>query len=238
MSNCYTMICFEVQASGALVELINRYEAAIDAGEGEDHNLFSKLMGSDFESLSIDVKLLEEIEPQKVMISSESPNLEALALLLQHFLKEQKTTNSIGFEWADTCDKDRPGAFGGGAVFITAENIEWLNTRQWLAERVTGIDGVELKILTKLIDDALAMGLTITVRDEEDLLLTKSTSKESIIKECGHSGFNLLLFHEDGGFFGSTILIWGNGDALISDYVDNEGMERLMKGANDLANSL
>jgi hypothetical protein len=49
--------------------------------------------------------------------------------LMQHF-----TVLPMGFEWANTCSKPRSDAFGGGACWITKDNIEWLSTNTWLEE--------------------------------------------------------------------------------------------------------
>ena len=62
----------------------------------------------------------------------EGCDLEGLAQLLQKFLAGFRPEDSIGFSWADTCSIPRLDSFGGGAVFITAKNIEWVNVWDWL----------------------------------------------------------------------------------------------------------
>ena len=42
----------------------------------------------------------------------------------------------IYFEFAYTCSKMRPDAFGGGAYFITADDFQSISTGHWLMERI------------------------------------------------------------------------------------------------------
>ena len=43
----------------------------------------------------------------------------------------------ISKESAYTCSKMRPDGFGGGAIFITADDIQYSFTGQWLEERIS-----------------------------------------------------------------------------------------------------
>ena len=43
----------------------------------------------------------------------------------------------ITYEYAETCSKMRPGEFGGGAIFITREEIVWTNSSEWLRQRAS-----------------------------------------------------------------------------------------------------
>ncbi len=54
------------------------------------------------------------------------------ALVVQRFLKECRPGGSVGFTWSETCSKPRLGEFGGGACFITAEEIKWMSAYSWL----------------------------------------------------------------------------------------------------------
>lgn len=64
-------------------------------------------------------------------------NIEAVAIILQMMLAKFDLTGTIGFEWANGCSKLRPDAFGGGAVAITSEEMEFFSTSQWLREQTT-----------------------------------------------------------------------------------------------------
>ena len=67
--------------------------------------------------------------------SEDYGNLTRLAVLIQAFLRKFRPRQSWGLCWADTCSKLRLDAFGGGAVFITPEYIDWFHTNRWLSER-------------------------------------------------------------------------------------------------------
>ena len=58
---------------------------------------------------------------------------EEVANVAQRFLKEFRPTGCFGITWSETCSKQALGAFGGGAVFVTATDIKWVNTADWLA---------------------------------------------------------------------------------------------------------
>jgi hypothetical protein len=43
-----------------------------------------------------------------------------------------------GFEWSNDCSRPRLDAYGGGAVVVTADAVEWTNTGEWLSRRLSG----------------------------------------------------------------------------------------------------
>lgn len=49
----------------------------------------------------------------------------------------------ISHEQAYTCDKMRSGEFGGSAVFITADNIQYHGTSSWLERRIGEAEGYD-----------------------------------------------------------------------------------------------
>lgn len=61
--------------------------------------------------------------------------LDVLAEMLQEFLIRFRPGQYIAFSWADTCSKPRIDSFGGGAVFITAIDILWMNTYDWITKQ-------------------------------------------------------------------------------------------------------
>lgn len=67
-----------------------------------------------------------------IFYSEESGNLDGLSNLMQRYLKKFHPDECIGIEWACTCSKPRPGEFGGGAIFITAEKQENISSASWL----------------------------------------------------------------------------------------------------------
>jgi hypothetical protein len=51
----------------------------------------------------------------------------------------------ISIEESLTCSRMRPEGFGGSATLITPDTVEWINTGQWLDERLTarGLKAIE-----------------------------------------------------------------------------------------------
>ncbi len=61
-------------------------------------------------------------------------NIDALANMLQSFLLF-RPGQSITFSWANTCSKPRTDSFGGGAVFITRDDIAFMSTDGWIKKQ-------------------------------------------------------------------------------------------------------
>jgi hypothetical protein len=60
--------------------------------------------------------------------SEDSGNVDYTADLVQAFLRRFDLDRVISFQWANTCDRLRLDAFGGGALVISRRNADWLNT--------------------------------------------------------------------------------------------------------------
>jgi len=60
--------------------------------------------------------------------------VERVAHLVQKFLKESRPDQCWSLTWATTCSKLRVGQFGGGAVFVTASEIKWQVTDDFVEE--------------------------------------------------------------------------------------------------------
>jgi len=54
---------------------------------------------------------------------------------LQHWIRSVRPTNSVSFEYSHTCSKARLDAFGGGAAYITKDEIRYLSTHEWMSEQ-------------------------------------------------------------------------------------------------------
>ena len=63
--------------------------------------------------------------------SEESGDIEHVALFVQDFLDEFHPDRCWWFSWANTCSKPRIDEFGGGACFVTANEIDWINGQTW-----------------------------------------------------------------------------------------------------------
>ena len=63
--------------------------------------------------------------------------------LMQKFLAKWRPDDYLTINWACTCSKPRVGEFGGGATFVTATEIEYINSGTWLYEKMLAFDGVK-----------------------------------------------------------------------------------------------
>jgi len=74
-------------------------------------------------------------EGELLLYAEEGGNMDAMAILLQEFLRRFDPDKCIEIEWAETCSSLRPGEFGGGACFITAEEHRFMSTGSWLHDQ-------------------------------------------------------------------------------------------------------
>lgn len=68
------------------------------------------------------------------LFSEEGGNADNVAEVVCKFLKTHRPDEALGFEVAFTCEKPRPGEFGGAAYWCTAEGAEVFGTAGWLRE--------------------------------------------------------------------------------------------------------
>jgi hypothetical protein len=61
--------------------------------------------------------------------------VDGLAHLVQKFLKCFRPEQCWSLTFATTCSKPRIGEFGGGAVFVTAEEIRWQNSYDFIEQQ-------------------------------------------------------------------------------------------------------
>lgn len=69
------------------------------------------------------------------LYSEENCDLDAVAIFVQAFLKKFHPDHCFTMAWSFTCSKMRSGDFGGGAVFVTADKMEYMDTHSWLAKK-------------------------------------------------------------------------------------------------------
>lgn len=55
---------------------------------------------------------------------------------IKAFLAKFRPAKAHCLGWAATCDQNRPGAFGGGGAFITATEIKYNGSFNWLEQQV------------------------------------------------------------------------------------------------------
>ena len=79
---------------------------------------------------------LEDSE-EGIWIHSSSGGIDAACAFVQHLLQKYDTAPFISFEWSHDCSKPRTDAFGGGAAVITKDEIETMNTSDWIRSMTT-----------------------------------------------------------------------------------------------------
>jgi hypothetical protein len=63
-----------------------------------------------------------------------------VAWLVQKFLKQFRPDQCWALTYSTTCSKPRVGEFSGGAVFVTADKIEWQNAYDFVEEQRTAFE--------------------------------------------------------------------------------------------------
>ena len=58
-----------------------------------------------------------------------------VAWLVQKFLKQFRPDQCWSLTYSATCSKPRVGEFGGGAVFVTADTIQWQNAHDFIEDQ-------------------------------------------------------------------------------------------------------
>jgi hypothetical protein len=66
------------------------------------------------------------------LYADESADLEQVAGFVQKFLRHSRPDQYWSLTFACTCSKPRVGAFGGGAAFVTANDIQWQDSYSFI----------------------------------------------------------------------------------------------------------
>jgi hypothetical protein len=72
-----------------------------------------------------------------IWIHSDSGGIDAVCLFIQHLLQKYEFDAYVTFEWSHDCNQPQTDAFGGGAAFITATEIESMTTSEWLRSKTS-----------------------------------------------------------------------------------------------------
>jgi len=75
-----------------------------------------------------------QLEPS-IWLHSENGGIDAVCDFIQHLLKKFNPQGFVAFEWSNDCNKPKTDAYGGGAAFITADEILTIGTWSWVAEK-------------------------------------------------------------------------------------------------------
>ncbi len=69
------------------------------------------------------------------LFAEEAGYLDRVAHLVQKFLQVHRPDQSWSLTYATTCSKPRVGEFGGGALFVTADEVSWENAYDFVEQR-------------------------------------------------------------------------------------------------------
>ena len=79
------------------------------------------------------------------LYSEECGCVDRVAHFIQKFLREFRPDQCWSLTYATTCSKPRVGEFGGGAVFVTADDIKWQNAHEFIEHERASFDEPEVK---------------------------------------------------------------------------------------------
>jgi hypothetical protein len=112
------------------------------AKQVEEHRSHDQPLPANFPS-----ELAEEVESwmfeteseddEGIWLHSQYGGQDTACVFIQHLLQKFDFAPFVAFEWSHDCSKPRTDAFGGGAAFITATEIETYSTSEWV-RKMTG----------------------------------------------------------------------------------------------------
>lgn len=71
----------------------------------------------------------------ELWLHSDCGGVDAVCEFVHHLLKLFHSETVVTFEWSYDCNKPRTDAFGGGAAIITAAEIKFITTSDWIREQ-------------------------------------------------------------------------------------------------------
>jgi len=86
----------------------------------------------------------------------------------------------------------------------------------------------ERKIATALVERLLGAGYQVGVHDGGEVTITATADKETVLDALATTDMDTLRVFKDGRRVGGVLLIWGNGEDLISDYTHVEELCSLL----------
>jgi hypothetical protein len=72
------------------------------------------------------------------LCSEEQGSTDYAECIMQLYLCRFHPKAAMTLEVAYACSKSRPGEFGGAAAYITASNVEWMSTQEWIKTKRSG----------------------------------------------------------------------------------------------------
>jgi hypothetical protein len=106
-----------------VTQITNKRDDDIALPESFPANLMDEIENWTFESTPTD---------EGLWLHSQYGGQDAACAFIQHLLEKFDFAPAVTFEWSHDCSKPLTDAFGGGAAYITATEIETFSTNEWL----------------------------------------------------------------------------------------------------------
>ena len=87
------------------------------------------------EDWSFDAEPDDEDGRPALWLHSESGGMDSAGEFIRYLLKRFTPEEHVAMEWSHDCSRPCVDAFGGGAAYITAEEIHSFSTSLWLAQQ-------------------------------------------------------------------------------------------------------
>lgn len=152
MANNYRAFCQELAFSDDPALHRQEEDWLISATEYEDTDadqLEAKLKFLGLDTSGLDLQLWPDFQCDVEQTSAffyteESGNIDHVAIVVQGFIRKFCPKGVWSMEWADYCNRARPGEFGGGIVVVTADTIVIKSTGSMRDEILESLNGVRL----------------------------------------------------------------------------------------------
>lgn len=138
MAQNYTQFSFTIPATK---EQANWLEALVQSchdyvdGTAEDSDFDPDVIQCLEGDLQPDVQI--EWDDSSIWFhADESGDIEFTANVIHKMLQHFDLENRLGFTWSMSCSRMRPDEFGGGAVFITKDDISYMSAQSWLSDKI------------------------------------------------------------------------------------------------------
>ncbi len=146
MANYYTNFCIQARYMGSdtvkwIVSTLDLANEIISGDENASPDELRKLAGQELaDSIlshdDIGFELIKE-GADTYLESGESGNLDNVCLLLQEALRRKDDpTLFVDFQWSCSSSRLNPESEGGGAAFITADEIRTFSTNEWINQQI------------------------------------------------------------------------------------------------------
>lgn len=154
MADYYSKLCFAVSWPAEAIAWAKQLDDAVSALEGlmplpADGDSRAALIEETLEDCDPDIRTaaaevyandcgtgctLTEDGGAFIIATDESANIDELISFLQAVIA-RFDLEPVGFEWSNDASRPLIDAYGGGAAFVSKDDVELVGTGRWLAER-------------------------------------------------------------------------------------------------------